>query len=260
MIIDCHTHISCPDSEFTEQEHAAATEAVGACFVLAGSEGDNRKANKKLAQYVAANPKKMFGFAVVNPIEDDISVKCWANIKDSMGIDGAVLYCSKDGYHPAHSRAVQFYETAAELKLPLFFHNTMPFPPQGALDYARPFLLDEIARKFENLKIVIGGMGRPFLSQTLCMIAKHDNVYADLTVCPEKVWETYNIVVSAYEAAVMDKLFFGSSTPDGKAQACIEALLGFNKLMADTNLPMVPREKIKGIIERDSLELLAIEY
>lgn len=228
--------------------------------MLASSEGDNRQTNKALSEYVSANPKKMFGFAVVNPVEDDITIKCWSNIKDRMSLAGAVLYCCRDGFHPSHSKAMQFYETAAELELPLFFHNTMPFPPQGILDYARPFLIDEIARKFETLKIVIGSMGRPFLSQTLCMLAKHANVYADLTVSPEKVWETYNIVVSAYEAEVMDKLFFGSSNPAGQAQSCIEALLGFNKLMADTNLPTVPREKIREIVERDSLKLLGIDH
>ncbi len=52
---------------------------------------------------------------------------------------------------------------------------------------------------------------------------------------------------------------FGSGLPFGKPQACIETLLGFNKLLADTNLPTVPRESIREIIERDSIALLGIE-
>ena len=56
----------------------------------------------------------------------------------------------------------------------------------------------------------------------------------------------------------MDKLLFGSGFPLGNAGECIETLLGFNMLLADTQLPTVPRASIRNVIERDSLELLGI--
>ena len=72
-------------------------------------------------------------------------------------------------------------------------------------------------------------------------------------------WQTYNIVVAAYEHGVMDKLLFGSGFPSASAGECIETLLGFNMLLADTNLPTVPRVNMRNIIERDTLELLGIK-
>ena len=57
----------------------------------------------------------------------------------------------------------------------------------------------------------------------------------------------------------MDKLLFGSGFPASGAEECIEILLGFNKLLADTNLPTVPRGTIRNVIERDSPHLLGIE-
>ncbi len=260
MIVDCHTHISSPGTEITVEGHLEASQSVDACIVLAAAEpGQNKDANKALSDYVGTAPKKMVGFAIVNPPEDDISTKCWSNIKDRFGLDGAVLYCSRDRFHPAHSRALRFYETMTELQMPIFFHNTAPFASTAVLDFARPYLIDEIARGFPELKIVIGGMGLPFLEETLCVIQKHPNVYADLTIRPEKIWQVYNIVIAAFEAEVMDKLVFGSGLPFRKAQPSIEALLGFNKLLADANLPTVPREKIRGIVERDTLGLLGIK-
>jgi hypothetical protein len=110
------------------------------------------------------------------------------------------------------------------------------------------------------MKVVIGNMGVPFVEQTLAMAAKHENVFADLTIRPSKVWQTYNIVVAAYEQGVMDKLLFGSGSPLGCASECIETLLGFNMLLADTKLPTVPRGSIRNVIERDSLELLGIRH
>ena len=259
MIVDCHTHISCSGSGITAQEHLEASQGIDACIVLGAGDVENKEINRTLSDYVGRHSDKMAGFAVVNPVCDDIGTKHWNSIKNHLGLDGVVLYCAGDGFHPAHSRAFQFYETVAELQMPVFFHNTPPFASTAMLDFARPYLIDEIARAFPDMKIVIGGMGLPFLNETLCMLQKHPNVYADLTIQPEKIWQVYNVVTSAFEAEVMDKLFFGSGLPFRKAQPSIEALLGFNKLLADANLPTVPREKIRAIIERDTLGLLGIE-
>ena len=143
--------------------------------------------------------------------------------------------------------------------MPVFFHNDGgDLGANAILNYAQPYLLDEIASEFATLKIIIGNMGMPFVEQTLSIVAKHENVYADLTIRPSNVWQTYNTVVAAYERGVMDKLLFGSGFPLGNAGQCIETLLGFNMLLADTNLPAVPRGSIRNIIERDTLELLGI--
>ncbi|MBA7700064.1 hypothetical protein ES703_108770 [subsurface metagenome] len=67
------------------------------------------------------------------------------------------------------------------------------------------------------------------------------------------------MVAAAHEYGVMDKLLFGSGFPFGNAGECMETLLGFNKLLADTNLPTVPRGSIRSIIERDTLDALDIK-
>ncbi len=259
MIVDCHTHINCAADDVETSEHLEAAETVDACVVLATAEGPSEEVNKRVSEYVNKHKEKMVGFAVVEPIQDGVSVKSLTSIKDKLGLEGAVLYCSNCGFHPTHSRAMRFYESAEELGWPVFFHNGGHLGSDAILDYAQPYLLDDVARAFPALKIVIGAMGMPFAEQTFSMVAKHENVYADLTIRPGNVWQVYNTVVPAYERRVMDKLLFGSGFPSGKAGECIEALLGFNMLLADTNLPTVPRGNIRNIIERDTLELLGIE-
>ena len=259
MIVDCHTHINCAADDVAASEHLAAAETVDACIVLAQGNGSSDQVNKRLSEYVKRHEEKMVGFAFVDPTKDEISVKKLGANLEKLGLKGVVLYCSNCGFHPAHSMAMRFYESAQELALPVFFHNNGPFGADATLDYAQPFLLDEIARKFRDLKIVIGTMGVPFVEQTLSMVAKHENIYADLTIRPNRIWQVYNIVVAAYEHGVMDKLLFGSGFPLGNAGQCIETLLGFNRLLGDTNLPTVPRGSIQNIIERDTLELLGIK-
>ena len=260
MIVDCHPHVrSLSDAEASE--HLAAAETVDACVVLAGLEGPREEANRKLGGYVDKHRDKMVGFAVVDPTQDRLDDKHLGMLTGKLGFSGIVFYCSMCGFHPTHSRAMRFYEAVQEAGLPVFFHNgSHSLGAEAILEYAQPYLLDEVARSFPNLKIVIGNMGVPFVEQTLSMVCKHENVYADLTVRPAKVWQTYNIVVAAHERAVMDKVLFGSWFPLGDAGECMETLLGFNMLLGDTKLPTVPRGSIRNIIERDSLELLGIEH
>jgi len=174
MIVDCHTHINCAaDDDVGTYEHLEATQTVDICFVLAEPDGPSEKVNKRLSEYVNKHKEKMIGFAVIEPIKDNISVKNLTSIKDKLQLKGAVLYCCRFGFHPTHSRAMRFYESAQKLGLPVFFHNGGTLQPAALLDYAQPYLLDEVGRTFPELKIIIGTMGMPFVEQTLSIVAKH---------------------------------------------------------------------------------------
>ena len=251
MIVDCHTHINCAADDSTFSEHLAAAETVDACIVLAEPADSSQEVNKKLSEYVGKHKEKMVGFAFVEPTKDKFNI-------DKLGLQGVVVYCSNCGFHPTHSRAMRLYESAQELGLPVFFHSAEPMAGGTVLDYAQPLLLDEVARTFPELKSIVGTMGMLFIEQTLCLVSKHENVYADLTIKPSSIWQVYNIVVAAHEQGVMDKLLFGSGFPLATAGDCIETLLGFNKLLGDTNLPTVPRGSIRNVVERDTLKLLGI--
>lgn len=258
MIVDCHTHLQCLERGLLLEEHAAACEKVDGCFVMAGLSGDRAAANRELADYVRTQPKA-YGFAVMNPAEDPVRFKAVKAMTADQGLSGIVLYCAEDQFHPTHSRALRLYEAAQELGLVVYFHNCPPYSPQAVLDYGRPWLLDEVARTFDSLKIIVGRMGMPFAEQTNSLLVKHANVYADLSIHPQRVWQVYNLVMNAYEAGIMDKLLFGSGFPYAEPDVCIEMLLGFNKLLAHSHLPQVPREKLRSVVERDSLALLGLK-
>jgi hypothetical protein len=258
MMIDCHTHVNFPAGDIELSEHIEACSSFDACIVLPVSKTDNGETNSQLSRYVKKH-QKMLGFAVVNPIEDKIAPKLLDKLIDELGLSGIVVYCASSGFHPAHSRAMRLYELIEQKNVPIFFNNSSYFNHNAVMDYSQPCMLDEIARAFPDLKIIIGSMGLPFYLQTICMLTKHDNVFADLTVSPRKLWQIYNIIVTAHESGVMDKLIFGSGYPFAKPAECIETLLGFNKMLGDGVWRPVPREKIRNIIERDSLALLDIK-
>jgi predicted TIM-barrel fold metal-dependent hydrolase len=262
MIVDCHTHILSDNIQNLDvSEHLGAADVVDKCFVLGSfreHDDSSEQVNNRVSKYVERYNQKMLGFAFINPLVDDTSVKNLKASTEKLGLKGIVLYCTQTPFHPAQTKAMQLYDSAQELRLPVFFHNTH-IGSAGLLEYARPFLLDEVARAFPKLKIIIGNLGFPFYDQTFCLLASHQNVFADLSIKPGNHWQIYNIIISAFEQGVMDKLLFGSAFPAAAAKDCIEALLGFNKLPASANLPSVPRSAIQAVLERNTLKILGIE-
>jgi len=71
-------------------------------------------------------------------------------------------------------------------------------------------------------------------------------------------WQAYHALLVAYEYGVMDRLLFGSDFPYASAKECIESLYSLNQMVHGTNLPVVPRESLRGIVERDAMSLLGL--
>ena len=257
MIVDCHTHFSSDNRIMSE--HIGAAEPVDKCIVLGTPEPAVEDINERLADYVKSYKDRMIGFAFIDPVRDLYNTKELRYVTGDLGLSGTAVYCAQCGFHPAQSRAMRFYEAAEELGLPVFFHNGPVLKADSFLEYAQPVLLDDIARTFRKLKIIIGDIGMPFVEQTYSMLAKHENVYADFTINPDSSWQTFNLVVRAYESKVMDKLLFGSGFPLGRAQKCIEVLLGFNKMFIEADLPSVPRAEIQDFLQRNTLFALGIK-
>ncbi len=257
MIVDCHTHIV-STANLGASEHLEAAEPVDVSFVLACADGPADEVNRAVSEYVEKHEAKMVGFAAIDPTADSVGVRAVRAATEKAGLTGIVVYCAQHAFHPAHSRAMRLYEAAQELGLPVFFHNS-PIGADGSLEYAQPYLLDEIARTFRGLKIVVGGMGLPFYQQTLYLVAKNENVFADLSVRPGNMWQLYNVLMAAHEQDVMSKLLFGSGFPAARPTQCIETLLGLNRLLGEANLPAIPRGSIRAVIEQNALALLCIQ-
>jgi len=62
----------------------------------------------------------------------------------------------------------------------------------------------------------------------------------------------------AHQYNVARKLLFGSDFPFSTAAAAIERLYRINELPHGTNLPTIPREILRGIVERNAWNSWAI--
>jgi predicted TIM-barrel fold metal-dependent hydrolase len=150
------------------------------------------------------------------------------------------------------------FEKAAALHLPVVFYPGTHLSPKTKMEYARPHLLDEVARSFPNLKMVVSHLGYPWVDEAIVLLGKHQNVYADVAALLRRPWVAYDALVRAHQFNVIDKLLFGSDFPFTTAGECIGTLYSINQMAMGTNMPTVPRESLRGIVERDAISLLGI--
>ena len=213
--------------------------------------------NRYVADYVKKFPQKLIGFAGIDPTERT-SLDELRACRDGLQLRGVTLSPANQDFNPTDSRAMRIYSESEKLGMPILFHPVGPSTAASKLEYGRPYLLDEVARNFPNLRIVIAQMGQPWIDETICMLSKHANVYADVSGLLMRPWQAYNALVLAHQHQVIDKLLFGSDFPHTSVTECIEALYSINQIPQGTSLPVVPREALRGIVERETLSLLGL--
>ena len=270
MIVDCHTQVWNSTAQLgqvapvvqticaDETHHLEAVDPVDKAIVLAFKSTylQAEIPNRFVAEYVRRNPAKMVGFAGIDPTDRD-----WLEelrvAQDDLRLKGVAVSPEMQNFHPADTRAMRLYAECVRRQMPVLFAQNHR-NPASKLEFAQPVLLDEVARAFPDLRIVIARLGHPWIDQTVALLGKHSNVYANVAGLLPQPWLSYSALLAAYEYGVMDKLLFGSDFPHRSPAACIEALYSVNQFSHGSNLPPIPREQLRGIVERDALALLGI--
>jgi uncharacterized protein len=285
MIVDCHTHIwqspeQLGDGALIElsrptmvagQRMRLLPQADTANHLLASEPADRTIVlgfrsqylgaaipNEYIADYCREHADRMVGFAGIDPTEDD-AVEQVTRVTQELGLCGLCLCPAAQDFHPSDTRAMAVLEKAAALRLPVVFYPGTHLSPKTKMEYARPHLLDEVARSFPNLKMVVSHFGYPWVDEAIVLLGKHQNVYADMAGLLRRPWVAYDALVRAHQFHVIDKLLFGSDFPFTTAGECIETMYTINQMAMGTNMPTVPRESLRGIVERDVIGLLGIQ-
>jgi hypothetical protein len=213
-----------------------------------------------IASYVEHDPGKLLGAMWLDPMQEDAHDDLERGAKD-LHMKAVKIGPIYDDFDPTDPVAMAFYRKAAALGLPLLVHQATTYrgPGPRRLSYADPRLIESITHAVPDLKIVIAHMGHPWYWETVVLVRKEPNVYADISAQFYRPWQFYNELVCAVEYGAHEKLLFGSDFPVTTPAETMAACRNVNALVEGTRLPRVPEEVIEGIIHRDSLALLGIE-
>lgn len=213
--------------------------------------------NDATATFVRAYPERLIGFMSLHPYD----ARCLEELdrcRSDLGLRGIKLGANYQNFAPLDPRALAIYEQAQKYGLPILFHQGTSPVREAPIRLAHPLLMDEIAIRYPELRVIMAHLGHPWQVETCVVIRKHPHLYADLSgnfYRPFSFWEQ---MVKAGEWNVLDKILFATDFPITTTSETIEALRRVNDIVTGTRLPRVPEEAIEAIIERDALSLLGL--
>ncbi len=245
-----------PDA--SPEVHQNAIRGIDAAVVLGYRNNTVRGAiaESQLLEAVARSEGRLFYARAIDPTSNDAV----ASVESARSVGASAIWLDPalQAFHPADTRAMKVFDRAEANQLPVFLGWSGPTPPSARLEYARPYLLDEVARAFPRLAIVIGGFGAPFLHETLALLAKHDRVFTHTAGVVARPWELLQALELCRDHGVDRKVLFASGFPFDAPVRAIEAIYGVNTMVHGTGLPRVARTVLREIIERDSISLLGL--
>lgn len=214
---------------------------------------------ERIAALVHSDPDRLIGFAGIDPMalapSDDLRRAV------DLGLRGVAISPADQGCRPTHVRCMNVFERCAEHGLPVMVSNPGLMRSASVLEFARPALLDEVLREIQGLTVVLGDAGRGFVDETLQLCAKHESCFAEISTLVGKPGSLYAALLAAHERGVMHKLLFGSGFPDETPESAIERVYSVNGVaggpVGGGGWPLIPRESLRGIIERDPLGLIS---
>jgi predicted TIM-barrel fold metal-dependent hydrolase len=279
VIVDCHTHIWRREhwSDEMATESARARSAPAVLHVEAETHWQAVQAvdkaivfglytlhlglvvpNDFVAGYVAQHSDRLIAFACIDPHQPHYLEELDRATRE-LKMRGLKLGPIYQNYHPMDLRMLPVYDYCQRNQLPIVIHQGTTFPRRAPLKFASPLLLEDVALAYPDLVMVIAHMGHPWIEETLVLIRKQPNLYADISALYYRPWQFYNGLILAMEYGVADKLLFGSDFPFTTPGDSIEGLRGINRVIGQSGLPRVSQAVIDGILERDTLSLLRLK-
>jgi predicted TIM-barrel fold metal-dependent hydrolase len=213
--------------------------------------------NDAVATFVAAHPDRLISFMALHPHDPDCLDE-FERCRTELGMRGIKLGANYQNFDPLEARALAIYERAQRYGMPILFHQGTSPVREAPIRLSYPLLMDEIAIRYPDLKIVMAHVGHPWQVDTCVVIRKHPNVYADVSANFYRPFSFWEQMIKATEWNVLDKLLFGTDFPVTTVEETIGGLRNVNKVVEGTRLPRVPEEKIEQIIHRDALGLLGL--
>lgn len=241
------------------EAHTVAMSPV-ACAAVLGFESGLLEAHitaQQVIDSIQTQPNPCVGFVGIDPTLG----RAVPRLEEALdaGLVGATVSPAAAGFHPADTRAMALFEACEDRGVPVIVESAAMLSPRVNLEFAQPYLLDEVARSFPKLKLVVSSFGLPWIDQGVTLLAKHPSVYADVSGLVTRSWQLYNALVNAYQSGVMNQVLFGSGFPFCDPEKAIVTLYSVNTISQGTPLPSVPREQLRSVVERDTLKELGIQ-
>jgi uncharacterized protein len=240
MVIDFHTHVLRPDAYLPEvldllersnpayrtrwaggagfpspAEMAADLRDQGVAHAVvlaehaAATSGDLR--SEWVAEYCSGE-HALIPACCVNPNADPHPRGRLAHYLDDLGMRVLKLLPSYNFFRPDEARMYRLYELCAARGVPVLIHVGSSVFPGTRARYCDPAHLQDVARDFPELPLVLAHAGRGYWYEQCAFMASHEpNVYLDLAGLPPA--SLPRLLPTLERLARDGKVVFGSDWP-----------------------------------------------
>lgn len=180
--------------------------------------GIKRIRNEEIAEAAAANSDIMIAFASIDPHKGKRGAIEARDLIENYGVKGFKFHPPLQDFDPADPIAWPLYEVIDHYGLPAIFHTGhsgmgtgMPAGGGIRLKYGQPILVDEVAVRFPDIKIILAHPGWPWTDESLSMALHKPNVFIDLSGWSPKYFPPQ--IVKYANSQLGHKFLFGSDFP-----------------------------------------------
>ena len=170
--------------------------------------------NDWIANYCAAEPKRLLAFGSVHPRYVADAGAETDRLK-KIGIRGLKVHPSHQLFAPNDYRnglgpLRAMYERAQANGLPVMIHTGTSIFPGARNLYAQPMLADDVGVDFPDLVVILAHGGRPlWMEEAFFLVRRHRNMYMDISgIPPQKLMEYFPRIEE-----IADKVLFGTDWP-----------------------------------------------
>jgi len=210
-----------------------------------------------VAEYCKQDPDRLIPFLSLDPTQPGWRDEMIEGHQD-LGMKGIKLLPMYAGFYPQDPKLDDLWAYATTHGLPVLLHTGTTFVDVAPLEYMLPRHLDAVAIRHPECRIILAHLGHPYEGETIAVIRKHVNVYADISALYYRPFQLYHSLMLAQEYHAMNKLLFGTDFPVTTVDATIHGLRNLNNMLEGTSLPRLNANAIEAMIHRPAAALLGL--
>lgn len=171
---------------------------------------DHDRTAKILKEY----PGQYIGFAGYNPHKGTKSLRVVKKAILEQGFEAVVIAPYDHGLHANDKRYYPLYSFCDEHGIPVWIHASINYFQETSAFIDHPKYLEEPLLHFDNLKLIAGHGGWPWIPDMIALLLKYDRLYVDTSAfrpkyigMPNTGWEMF---LQYANTLIQDQILFGS--------------------------------------------------
>jgi len=189
--IDSQDRVALRKKMFTEysardiislMDEAGVDYAVVVAFDMTTQYGVIMVTNKDVSNLASSYPDRFIPFASVDPSLGRPAVEELKHAIVDLGCKGVKFCPPVQKFDFSDSKLYQLWEAALDMDIVVWTHTSHQMGHFGSdARLGHPMLVEPVALKYPDLKIVLGHCGFPWVWEVWSLVIRHPNVYVDIS-------------------------------------------------------------------------------